>query len=288
MTLIGILIALGLERLLGQLPGWGRPVLFVAAMQGLRKVVPAAVWQSPVLPLLVVAIPAATVGWGLDQVESPIGALALSAAVLLLCLGPRDLAEEIHDLLRARSDGDVARTAQLERALQRGPNPGSSHRSLAGALFIQSHEKLFGTLLWFFAAGPAGAVAYRLASRLPRYLAETVPDTAALRAADTLHGLLAFLPARATALVYGLAGSLDDALQAWRHLRHEAELDWRMETWAVLAEVPTASLGTEEPDGSPVVPASLEAMLTEVLNMQWRALLIMLAGFALFATGTLL
>lgn len=288
MTLIGILIALGMERLLGQLPGWGRPVLFVAAMQGLRTILPGALWPSSVLPLLVIAIPAAAVGWGLDQIESPIAGLALSAAVLLLCLGPRDLAEEIHDLLRARSEGDAARTAQLERALQRGPDPGVSHRSLAGALFIQSHEKLFGTLLWFFAVGPAGAVAYRLASRLPRYLAETTPDSAALRSADALHGLLAFLPARVTALVYGLAGSLDDALQAWRHLRHEAELDWRMETWAVLAEVPTASLGTEEPDGSPVVPASLEGMLAEVLNMQWRALLIMLAGFALFATGTLL
>ncbi len=111
---------------------------------------------------------------------------------------------------------------------------------------------------------------------------------AALKAADVLHGVLAFVPARATALVYGLAGSLDDALQAWRRLRHDAELDWYMQTWAILAEVPTASLGTEEPDGSPVVPASLEAMLSEVLNMQWRATLIMLAGFALFATGTLL
>lgn len=288
MTLIGILIALGLERLLGQLPGWGRPVLFIAAMNGLRIVVPAALWRSVALPVLVVVLPAAAVWWGFEQVESPIAGLALSAAVLLLCLGPRDLAEEIHDLLRARSEGDAMRTAQLERALQRGPNPGASHRSLAGALFIQSHEKLFGTLLWYFAAGPVGAVVYRLASRLPRYLSETEPDSAALRAADGLHGWLAFLPARVTALVYGLAGSLDDAMQAWRRLRQEAELDWQTETWAVLAEVPTASLGTEEPDGSPVVPASLEAMLGEVLNMQWRALLIMLAGFALFATGTLL
>ncbi len=288
MTLIGILLALGLERLLGQLPGWGRPVLFVAAMRALRAISPARIWRSAALPVLVIAVSVFAVWWGLEQVESPIMGLTLSAAVLLLCLGPRDLAEEVHDLLRARSEGDQPRVAQMERALQRGPNPGESHRSLAGALFIQSHEKLFGTLLWYFAVGPAGAVAYRMASRLPRYLGETAADSAALKMADLLHGLLAFLPARATALVFGLAGSLDDALQAWRRLRHDAELDWQMQTWAVLAEVPTASLGTEEPDGSPVVPASLEAMLSEVLNMQWRALLIMLAGFALFATGTLL
>ena len=45
--------------------------------------------------------------------------------------------------------------------------------------------------------------------------------------------------------------------------------------------------GAEEQGGA-VVPASLEALLTEVLRMQWRALLIMLAGFALTTTGQLL
>ncbi|MFP5307546.1 MAG: regulatory signaling modulator protein AmpE [Gammaproteobacteria bacterium] len=288
MTLIGILIALALERLLGHLPGWGRPVLFLAAMQALQRLTPVALWRSWLMPLAVVALPAALAWWLLDRTEGPILRLCLSAALLLLCLGPRDLAEDVHELMQARAAGDQARAAQLERALQRGPSPGETHRSLAGALFIQSHEKLFGVLLWFFALGPAGAIAYRLASRLPRFLAEHAPQSSALQTADWLHAALAWIPARATALVYGLAGSLDDALGAWRRLFSEPEHEWRTQTWAVLAEVPAASLGTEESDGAIVVPASLEAMLREVLRMQWRALLIMLAGFALFATGTLL
>ncbi|MBI3171104.1 MAG: hypothetical protein HYZ32_00745, partial [Hydrocarboniphaga effusa] len=180
MTLIGILLALLLERLLGHLPGWGRPVVFLSVMRTLRVLLPAAVWRSGPLPLAVVAVPAGLAWWGIGQSDGPIVALAVSALILLLCLGPRDLAEDVHELLRARERNDEAQVAQLQRALQQGPNPGDGHRSLAGALFIQSHEKLLGVLLWFFAFGPAGAIAYRLASRLPRFLAETAPESAAL------------------------------------------------------------------------------------------------------------
>ncbi len=288
MTLIGILIALGLERVLGQIPGWGRPILFLAALRGAQKVVPDIVWRSPLLPLLVIVVPTALVWWAREQIGSPILELCASAAVLLLCLGPRDLAEDVHDLIRARDAQDHVRAAQLARNMQRGPNPGETHRSLIGALFIQSHEKLFGILLWFFAAGPAGAVAYRLASRLPRLLSETAPGSAAQATADWLHGALAWIPARMTAALYGLAGSLDDAMNAWRRLAGNRENLWRTQTWAVLAEVSSASLRAEEPDGGRIVPASLQAALEEVLSMQWRALLVLLAFFAFFATGGML
>ncbi len=288
MTLIGILIALGLERLLGHVPGWGRPVIFLNVMRGLHMLTPERLWRSVLLPLVVVVVPTAITWWLRGQLDDPLVELSVSAAILLLCLGPRDLAEEVHELLRAREHGDLVRVTQLSRALQRGPNPGESHRSLMGALFIQSHEKLFGVLIWFFVAGPAGAVMYRLASRLPRYLAENAPNSTALHTADLLHAGLAWIPARITALVYALAGSLDDALQAWRRLMREPEHEWRTQTWALLAEIPAASLGAEEGDGSPVVPASLEAMMHEVLHMQTRSLLILLAGFVLVATGTLL
>lgn len=288
MTLIGILLALGLERVLGQIPGWGRPVLFLGVLRGLQRVVPAALWRSPLLPLLVILPPTLLVWWAREQIGSPIIELCASAAVLLLCLGPRDLAEDVHELIRAREERDEARATQLARGLQRGPNPGETHRSLIGALFIQSHEKLFGVLLWFFAAGPAGAVAYRLASRLPRLLAETAPESAAQTTSEAVHSALAWIPARMTAALYGLAGSLDDAMTAWRQLAVSPESRWRTQTWAVLAEVSSASLRTEESDGAEIVPATLQAALEEVLNMQWRALLILLAFFAFFATGGML
>lgn len=287
MTLIGILLALLFERVLSQSTGWGRPVIFLVVMRGLHRVLPAALWRSPLLPLAVIAVPVAVTQWLYDGVANPVVEIGFAALTLLLCLGPRDLADDVHDLLAARAAGDSARAQQIARALQRGPQPDESHRSLMGTLFIQSHEKLFGVLLWFFVLGPAGAVAYRVARRLPRFLAETAPDSAAHRVADWTHNLLAWVPVRITALLYGLAGSLDDAIGAWRVLiREPLAGGWRAHTWALLAEIAVASLRSENADGV-TETVNLDSVLREVLRMQWRALLLMLAVFALVTTGSM-
>jgi membrane protein required for beta-lactamase induction len=288
MTFLGILLALALERALGRYGGWGRPVLFLGYLRAFQKMLPIGkLWTSWAAPLILLAPLLLLLYYVRGLIASPFLDILLSAGILLLCLGPRDLAEDVHNLLDARARGDTQAANQLSRALLRGPHADASRRTLIGALFIQSHERLFGVLLWFFAAGPVGALLYRLVSRLPRALNEMSPDSNAARVAETLHDLLAWLPGRATALLYGLAGSLDDALGAWRALAFNAGREWRAGTWAVLAAVPAASLSMEEADGSTVVPATLDASLDEVLKMQARALLIMLAFFAIFTTGAL-
>ncbi|MGH8462349.1 MAG: regulatory signaling modulator protein AmpE [Stenotrophobium sp.] len=289
MTFIGILVALALERLLGHYLVWQLPGLIVTYARGLMRLVPVArLWRSWAAPLVLI-VPSLVLVYELHgMIVSPIVDLLWSAGILLLCLGPRDLSEDVHALLAAHAAGDAQAEATLARALQAGPHADASHRTLIGALFIQSHERLFGVLLWFFALGPMGAVLYRFASRLPRLLNEVEPDSQAARVAETLQDLLAWIPARITALLYGLAGSLDDAIKAWRALALRHDHPWRTGTWAVLAEVPAASLGMELAEGGTVVPATLDAALHEVLRMQLRALLILLAGFAIFATGLLM
>lgn len=288
MMLIGVLLAIFIERVLGQFPGWGRLALFRGFMRALQRAMPLpALWRSSSAPLLLLLAPV-TLAEVLIQLEwGPFWDAVYSAAILLLCLGPRDLGDDLQPLMRAHEAGDQAEVARLSHLLMRGPQPDPTHRSLLGALFIQSHERLFGVLLWFFVLGPAGAVLYRLASRLPRVLRETQGDSAATFVAEALHGLLAWLPARFTALLFGLAGSLDDALADWNKLAHEPH-EWRSHTWAILAEVGAGAVRMEAPDGSAFVPARLEDCLREVLDMQRRALLILLAGFALFTTGGML
>lgn len=289
MTLIGILLALALERALGHYRGWGRPILYLAYVRTLRRVFSLrALWTSWLAPVILLPPPVIAVYYVHDMITSPFLDVLLSAGVLLLCLGPRDLAEDVHSLLEARARGDTHTANHLSRALLRGPHADASRRTLIGALFIQSHERLFGVLFWFFAVGPTGAVLYRLASRLPRALNEISNDSNAARLAETVHDILAWVPGRATALLYGLAGSLDDALSAWRHLGFTTGREWRAGTWAVLATIPAASLNIEEADGTPAAPSTLDANLDEVLKMQSRALLILLAFFAFFTTGVLM
>jgi len=53
----------------------------------------------------------------------------------------------------------------------------------------------------------------------------------------------------------------------------------------VLGEVSAASLSVEDEEEHAIAPASLEEALHEVLAIQNRALLILLAAFGLFTAG---
>ena len=286
MTFIGILLALLAERVLGHLPRVGEPMLLQQLIVNVQRYVPLgrywSSWLAPLFLLLLGTALAALLDW---WILHPLADLAFGTIVLFLCLGPRHLAADIHQLIEVHEKNDAAAERTLTLALLRGPGRQATRRTLIGALFIQSHERLFGVLLWFFAAGPAGAVFYRLASRMPRFLHETQPGTPAEEAAVALHAAAAWIPARLTAALFGLAGSLDQSLKRWQELRGADFATWRERVWALLAEVSAASLTVEEGEAGPVVPATLEACLHEVLAMQQRALLILLAAFGLFSAG---
>jgi membrane protein required for beta-lactamase induction len=286
MTFIGILLALAAERALGHLPRVGEPMVLEQLVVRLQRWLPlGAFWRSAAAPVLLLGGGVAAAG-ALDWwIRHPLADLAYGTVVLFLCLGPRHLGSDIQRLVEAYDKNDFAAQRTLTLTMLRGPGPQATRRSMIGALFIQSHERLFGVLLWFFAAGPAGAVLYRLASRMPRFLHETRPDTAAERVAVALHAAAAWLPGHLTAALFGLAGSLDQALARWRALRAESFAHWRERTWAVLAEVSAASLTVEEGEAGPIMPATLEACLREVVAVQNRALLILLAAFGLFTAG---
>ncbi|HUR39641.1 MAG TPA: regulatory signaling modulator protein AmpE [Verrucomicrobiae bacterium] len=286
MTFIGVLLALLAERILGHLPKVGEPMLLQQLVVSVQRYVPlGAYWRSTLAPVFLLMLGTALVAVFDWWIVHPLPNLAFGTVVLFLCLGPRHLAADIQQLIEVHASNDAGAERTLTLALLRGPGRHATRRTLFGALFIQSHERVFGVLLWFFAAGPAGAAFYRLASRMPRFLHETQPDTAAEEAAVALHAAAAWVPARLTAALYGLAGSLDQALARWQLLRNEALASWRERVWAVLAEVSAASLSSEEGEAGPVLPATLEACLKEVLAMQQRALLILLAAFGLFSLG---
>jgi len=281
MSLIAMLLALGAEHLFSLHRDGGTER---GLARRLLAAIPAGLRDSAALPWLFTLLGAGAVALFQTGIDGVIPRVIFAAIVLALSLGPRNLADDVQRLRAARSAGDGASVSRLTRSLQMGPEPDSNHRSLLGALFIQSHERRFGLLFWFLALGPAGAVLYRLGSRLPALI--EAPDSAAARAANTVHGLLAWLPVRATALLFGLAGSLDDAIDAWRRVHDEPHPDWQRYTWSLLAETANAALDWENAaDGGPMIASSLDATLAEVLRMELRATLIMLALTALFTAG---
>ena len=283
MILLALLLALGVERLMStRRDGGSVDSPLVRLWQLLPKPLrdaPFATWLLAFALAGLVALIGSSLSGGLTQ-------LVYATAALFVCLGPRDLADDVQRLRAARAAGDAATVARLTRSLQRGPAPDADHRSLLGALFIQSHERRFGACLWFIVGGPAGAVLYRIASRL----SALVETPSAQRSAALLHNLLAWLPARLTALLFGLAGSMDDALDALKRVQREAPTagsdGWQPRTWSLLAEAANASLDWEDAPGSgPMIASSLDATLAEVLRMETRATLILLALVALFTAG---
>lgn len=282
MILLAMLLALGAERLLSahRSASTTDPVL-----AGLWPKLPTPIRSFVGTPWLLAIVAAALVALMARELSFALFELLFSAAVLLICFGPRDLADDVQRLRAARSAGDAATVTRLTRALQLGPVPDADHRSLLGALFIQSHERRFGACLWFVVAGPAGAVLYRVASRL----GVLIEEPAAQYQAALLHNLLAWLPARITALLFGMAGSMDDALDAFAKVHREPQIGsdgWQRRSWSLLAETANAALDWEDAPGSgPMIASSLDATLAEVLRMETRATLILLALVAMFSAG---
>ncbi len=274
MSLLAVVTALAAEQAFGNWRDDARPGVIAPLYRFCR-------FRSAVVATTMVVVVAVLAGYAVASIHDALLAALASALILFICLGPRDIASEVNALLAARANGETAAAERIVRTLHRGPEPEADHRSLLGALFIQSHERVFGVLFWFIACGPGGAVAYRLASRLPTLLDA---DSPALRGTETLHAVLAWLPVRATALLFAFAGSMDDALAAWYRLRIEPHPDWRQHTWSVLAETATASIDIDGGEG-PAMPVSLETCFREIVRMQNRALLILLAANALLAAG---
>ncbi|MDB5987685.1 MAG: hypothetical protein JWR16_2738 [Nevskia sp.] len=282
MNLLAIVLALIAERLSS--PHRHAEVARTQVWQTLRNTLPG-LWTSAAAIVALILLPVVLVE-ALHRAITPMPLrLLFDAALLFVCLGPRDLSDDIKLLRAARAQADSAAVTRISAQLQMGPEPDTDHRSLIGALFIQSHERLFGMLWWFLLGGPAGAVLYRIASRLPCLIADTASPAA--RLARQIHAVLAWLPARLTAALFALAGSMDDAARAWRRLRLDPHADWQRRTWTVLAEVAAAALDWEDSSGGGAAEnLSLDAVLHEVQRMQARTLLILLAVAALLSAGT--
>lgn len=296
MNLLAVALALLAVKVLAASPHWGTPRVLKGLLVQLARVGKnQRLLHSAVVPLVLTLIAVALV-FAVQCIPKPdIVQVLFATVILFFCLGPKNLDQDLQQLFAARAQGDTATAERIARALQYGDGNNTRASNLIGALFIQSHERWFGVLLWFFALGPVGAVLYRVASRLPGLIDALIPQVAQaggsahLRAATLFHAALAWPTARLTALAFALAGSMDDALRAWRRLG-EAHFagSWRHHTWAVLAEVGTAALEVEDHNGAVAVPRDLIAASEEVLDMQKRALLLLLAVYAVFTTGTLL
>lgn len=234
----------------------------------------------PVAPVAFVAVAFQHVLWGVIY-------LAFATVVLLFCLGPRDLGTEVEDFVEATRDGDKERALHVARELlETDPPIDSGRRTLAieEAVFVQSTNRSFGVILWFILLGPAGAWLFRVTDLMRRRAffesgraqEGGQPKPAYVHSLQRLHGLLAWLPARMTALTFALAGSFEPAVADWRNYYRDCSEHFFEVNDEVVARAGLGALGNVRADSDVEVVQGARAAM-DLVN---RSLMIWIVAVA--------
>ncbi|MGQ0592529.1 MAG: regulatory signaling modulator protein AmpE [Gammaproteobacteria bacterium] len=226
MRLLIVLITTAADKLLGESLGkfkalrrldwYHRLVGLIEQKLGSVEVFkgPAGVAAMLALPLLVFWLLLSVIGgW------HAILAFLLAIAILLYCLGPEDLDDQIRALIAAIRGSNDAEANRLAQALGRSAQPVPAEtrgHMVVESILTEFPERVFGVLLWFLILGPIGAVLFRFSAELRRY---AIQASSGLRDwAGRVYNVLAWLPSRIVALGYALSGNLTGAFESWRVL----------------------------------------------------------------------
>lgn len=282
MTLIAILIGLVAEHFLGHLEDIRRFGGLTAFADWVRERLPSQpLWEGPVGVLIAVGLPVLGVAVLQDVLHAVLFGLPgflFGIAVLLFCLGPKNLDRQVQSFLEACAQGDEG--AALKHTFEltgREPAAGesASYRTICEGVFVQANTRLFGVLFWFALLGPVGAVLYRITAVLQAHAAgrETggFGDTL-----ERLMGILDWLPARLAAAGFALSGSFEDAAHAWREA-HRQGYEFPTGSETVLAVTGLGALAHRDPDAHEWTSEDVNTSM----GLVWRTLIVWVTVIAL-------
>ena len=291
MTLIALLIGLIIERLATQIFHWRRMRWLDRIIdKGFALFARFANWP-PVIPVIVLTValvlPVAAVTVVLVDRLFGFPHLILAVVVLFFSLGPNDIGEDVNEYCSALEDGDDARIDQTSKALVEDAvpdDPLERIRCVEEAVCIQANNRLFAVIFWFVLLGPLGplgAWSYRVTDLVRRravfqagrddHDSNTIEPLR--HAAETLHGWLAWIPARLTAVGYAIAGHFDAALAAWRVGEEEPAGTTSENSERLLARVGVAALALEAGDDEDLTARGVRGA-TAAKRLVFRLLLI--------------
>jgi len=260
MNLIALLIGLVIERLATQLFHWRRMRWMDRLIDfGFRQADRLATWPAiiPVILLAVVLVlPVFAVIWSLGSTLAGFTYLFLAIVVLFFSLGPQDIGEEVGEYCRALESGDDEQVDNAAKAIVEDAVPEDADERTScveAAVCVQANNRLFAVVFWFVILGPLAAWAYRATDLIRRRAVFTAArdeqadgNSARVRdAAEMLHGWLAWIPARLTAVGYAAAGHMDEALAALRAPTEDKDATTSERSENLLARVGIAALALQ-------------------------------------------
>jgi len=262
MTLLALLIGLVVERLATQLFHLRRLRWLDRFIDlGFRQIGRFANWPAlipTVLLALLLILPVFLVLFSLQDALNGVANLLLAIVVLFFSLGPKDIGEDVDEYCRAIDADDQEGILRTSKALIEMEVPADAHeriQQVEEAVCVQANNRLFAVIFWFVLFGPygpLGAWAYRVTDLVRRRAAfnatrdDASANAAVLHATATLHGWLAWIPARLTAIGYAMAGSFDGALSAWRNPQESKAMSPNEQSESLLARVGVGAMALRE------------------------------------------
>ena len=261
MNLIALLIGLAIERLATHLFHWRR-------LRWLDRIIDAGFRQSnrfanwpAVIPVVFLAIllvlPVAAIIYSLGGTLHGFTYLLLAIVVLLFSIGPKDIGEEVGEYCNALESEDDEQVNIAAKAIIEGEVPTDARERIScveAAVCVQANNRLFAVIFWFVILGPLAAWTYRVTDLIRRRAVFSAArdenddgSTARVRnAAELIHGLLAWVPARLTSIGYATAGHYDDAIAAMRAPTEDRDASTAVHSEHLLARVGVAALALED------------------------------------------
>lgn len=278
MRLIAILLSLWANRYPERIDRWRRPEDFhryadwVWRRSRLRDGV-ACLVAIVLPPVLVMGL----LQWLIGDWVLGLGELVLGVVVLIWVHGPGRVDDALDAFLVAWRDGHLPRAREAVAAFGGDARADEAQLPTAAAegLFLQSYRKLFAGIFWFLLLGPAGGVLVQATVLTRDHAARRgEPGLALEQAASALLFALDWLPARATALSFGLAGSFVHAVEGWRAAQEEPDAGPQ----ALVVRAGIAALHASDPGSE---PGAVEEALRDARDLVWRSLMIWMAVVAL-------
>lgn len=281
MKLIAILLGLLAEHFIGQLHELRRYDLFERYVHWLRRFFSGGIWDSHIGVLVILLPGLIIVAWlqiWLNDTLLGLPGLLFSVFVLIYCLGPYDLGDDVEQYREAIQRDDTGLAFHLaDEFLDTEPpeDPEKQAAAFIRGIFVEAHTRLFGTLFWFMLLGPVGAVLFRATQLLT--LGDDDADERFVDSASRIMSVISWPSTRLVALGYGLSGHFEAAVDRWRQYTAQAgHLEKDPESLLVAAGI--GALGVDED-----TPESVDwyQMLHSAMRLVWRTLIVWVFVLAL-------